>query len=307
MDKYDFIVIGAGSAGLPAAVYAARFRLKTLVIGELIGGTIVNTHIVENWPGEKAITGWDLGEKLQDHVKANDVKIVNDKVVDVSKKSKLGFVVKTSDRKEYEAKTILFATGTTRRKLNVPGEKEFENKGVSYCAVCDAALFKGKIVAVIGGSDSAAKEALLLSEYAKKVYIIYRGEKIRPEPINGERVVQKANIELMLKKNVLEIFGEKFVTGIKFKEGGQLKLDGVFIEIGALPNSELAEKIGVKVDEKKEILIDVESKTNVQGVYAAGDVVNRHFKQAITGASEGVIAAFSAYEFINNNSAMDQH
>jgi len=307
MEEYDFIVIGSGSAGLPAAVYGARFKLKTLVIGEITGGTIITTHIVENWPGEVDITGWDLGEKLKKHTVANNVEIISDKVIEVEKKGRLEFIVKTLGKKEYKAKTILFATGTTRKTLDVPGEKEFENKGVSYCAVCDGPLFKDKIVSVIGGSDSAAKEALFLSQHAKKVYIIYRGEKIRPEPINGDRVNATKNIEIMTLKNVSEIIGDKIVKEVKFKEGGSLKLDAVFIEIGALPNSQLAEKIGVKLDKKNEIIIDVESKTNIEGVYAAGDVVNRHFKQAITGASEGVIAAFSAYECINKQAAMEQH
>lgn len=298
MEEYDFIIIGAGSAGLPAAIYAARFRLKTLVIGELIGGTITTTHIVENWPGIKEITGWGLAEQLIEHTKSLDVEIVDGKVEDVQKTDS-GFIVKIKD-KEYKAKTILFATGTERRKLKVPGAEEFENKGVSYCAVCDAALFKDKITCIVGGSDSAAKESLFVADYAKKVYIIYRGDKIHPEPINGERVDAAKNIEILTNKNVSEIYGSKLVEGVKFKEGGELKLDGVFIEIGATPNSELAEKLGVKIDANKEIIIDVNSNTNVPGVYAAGDVANRHFKQAITGASEGVVAAFSSYEYINN-------
>ncbi len=302
MEEYDFLIIGSGSAGLPAAIYAARFKLKTLVIGELMGGTITTTHIVENWPGVISATGWDLMETLKKHVEANDVRIVNDKVVDVQKRGEPGFLVKTTE-KEYKAKTILFATGTTRKKLGVPGEKEYENRGVSYCAVCDGALFKNKIVGVVGGSDSAAKEALFLAGHASKVYIIHRGDCIRPEPINGERVRANPKIELLLNRNVKEIFGDKLVKGVRFKEGGELGLSGVFVEIGATPNSELAQKIGVKVDDKKEIIIDEASRTNMPGVYAAGDVANRHFKQAITGAAEGVIASFSAYEDINRPAA----
>ena len=305
MEEYDFIILGAGSAGLPAAVYAARFRLKTLVLGEVVGGTIINTHIVENWPGVVSATGWDLMETLKKHVDANNVPVLDEKVLSVERKGPLNFIVKTSD-KSFKAKTVLFATGTERKKLNVPGEKEFENKGVSYCAVCDGALFKNKEVAVIGGSDSAAKEALFLAEHASKVYIIHRGDKIRPEPINGERVKNNKKIELMLKKNVKEIFGDKMVKGVKFVEGGELKVEGVFVEIGANPNSGLAAKLGVKLNEKNEIIIDHESKTNIEGIFAAGDVADRHFKQAITGAAEGVIAAFSAYECINKNCAMEQ-
>ncbi len=299
MEQYDFLIIGSGSAGLPAAIYAARFRLKTLVVGELPGGTITQTHVVENWPGVVSATGWDLMDTLMKHVKANNVEVLTDKVVGVEKKGDFDFVVKTAEGKTFNSKTVLFATGTSRKKLGIPGEKEFDGKGVSWCAVCDGILFRNKVVAVVGGSDSAAKEALFLAEHASKVYIIHRGDKIRPEPINGERVKANKKIELVLNRNVKEIFGEKFVKGVRFKEGGEFSLDGVFIEIGATPNSDLAEELGVKVDEKGEIIIDEASRTNVLGVYAAGDVANRHFKQAITGAAEGVIASFSAYEDIN--------
>lgn len=299
MDSYDFVIIGAGSAGLPAAVYAARFKMKTLVIGELVGGTITTTHVVENWPGFVSLSGLELAEELRKHAQANGVPIISDRVLDVQKSGN-GFKIKTAEGGDFFARTIVFATGTSRKKLGVAGEKEFENKGVSYCAVCDGALFKNKVVAVIGGSDSAAKEALFLADHASKVYIIHRGDKIRPEPINGERVAQNKKIEVLLGKNVQEIFGEKFVNGVRFKEGGELAVGGVFVEIGATANSGLAKKLGVAVDEKGEIIIDVESKTNVPGVFAAGDVANRHFKQAITGAAEGVVAAFSAYEYINS-------
>lgn len=196
------------------------------------------------------------------------------------------------------------------------GALEFEKKGVTYCALCDAALYKNKIVAVIGGSDSAAKEALLLSEFAKKVYIIYRGEKIRPEPINDERIKKNKKIIVITKTNIKEIKGDKFVTHVildnKFQGKNILKLDGVFGAIGSDPLSELAKKIGVKLNEKKEIIIDHKSsKTNVQGVFAAGDVVDTDFKQAITGVAEGVTAAHSAYNYINENNfictTQDEH
>ncbi|VVB99934.1 Coenzyme A disulfide reductase [uncultured archaeon] len=295
-NEYDLAIIGAGPAGLSAAVYAARFRMKTIVIGELPGGTLVNTHLVENWPGVVSASGFGIMDSLQKHVEANNVPIIVERVVSVSKgKGDFDFSIKTNAG-NYSARAVLFATGSSRRKLNVKGEKEFENKGVSYCAACDCALFRNKVVAVIGGSDSAAKEALLLAEYATKVYIIYRGAALRPEPINLERVNSNPKIEVLTKRNVKEIFGEKFVKGVRFAEGGEQSLDGVFIEVGADPNSGIAKGIGVELNEKGEIIAGEGNRTSVKGVYAAGDVVAGRVKQAITGAAQGVVAVFSAFE-----------
>ncbi len=292
---HDLIIIGTGAAGLSAAIYAARFRLKTAVLGKVAGGTLVDAHLVENWPGVISTSGFELMKNIEKHVKSYNVEIVEGEVIDAGKKGK-NFLLKTRE-KEYETRTIIFATGTERRKLNVPGGKEFENKGVSYCAACDAALFKGKAVAVVGGSDSAAKEALLIAEYAKKVYIIYRREKIRAEPINKERVEKNEKIEIIINSNVVEILGDKNVKKVKLDSGKEMEVQGVFVEIGATPLSALATKLGVILNEKKEIVVDENSKTNVLGIFAAGDVTNAKFKQAITAASQGVIAAFSAYEF----------
>ena len=184
------------------------------------------------------------------------------------------------------------------------GQKEFENKGISYCALCDSPLFKNKTVAVVGGSDSAAKDALLLSEHAKKVYIIYRGEEIRPEPINYERIKKNKKIEIINNANIVEIKGKDFVKSVvldrNFKGKKNLDVDGVFVAIGHIALSDLAKTLGVKTDEKNEIKINhMTSETNVPGVFAAGDVTDKQFKQLITGVADGCTAAYSAYEFIN--------
>ena len=185
---YDLIIIGGGVAGLSAALYAGRFKLKTLVIAEKLGGTIILTGDISNYPGFKKITGMELFDKIKEHAVSYNVEIKEEKVEKV-KKYETFFEISVKDN-VYKTKTIIFATGTDWRKLNVPGEKEFANKGVHYCALCDGALYKNKIIGVVGGSDSAAKEALLLAEYGKKVYIIYRKEKIRAEPINLKRIEQ---------------------------------------------------------------------------------------------------------------------
>ena len=211
-----------------------------------------------------------------------------------------------SETSKYVGKSILFATGTKWRKLEVPGSIELENKGVAYCALCDAILYKNKIVAVVGGSDAAAKDALVLAEHVKKVYIIYRGEKIRPEPVNLKRIELNKKIEVINNANVVEIKGTQFVTGVvldrEYNGSKDLPLQGVFVAIGHLALSELAKPLGVKLNKKGEIIIDHKtSETNVPGAFAAGDVADKPFKQAITGVAEGCTAAYSAYEYITKN------
>ena len=305
---YDCIIIGAGSVGYGTAMYNGRFGMKTLVLGDMPGGTIILTHVVENYPGFIRLTGQELADKLREHALdyKNWVEMKEDKAIDVKKKDKL-FVVKTESG-EFLTKTLIFATGTRVRKLGIPGEDEFTNRGVSYCALCDGALFRGKTIVVVGGSDSAAKEALLLTEYAKKVYITCRGEKIRPEPINMERIgekIKEGKIEIINGVNILGIKGDKSVKKIvldkPYKGKKEFPTDGVFIEIGHIPLSELAAKLGAKTNDKGEIIIDRESKTNVPGVFAAGDVVDTRFKQAITGIGEGVSASYSAYQYLKEN------
>ena len=310
-NEYDFVVIGAGVAGLAAAMYSARLGLKTLVLGashgsELpIGGVITTTNIVENYPGFIRLTGTELSDKIRDHALSYELVTIKEEKVESVEKKKEEFVVKTS-KGEYISKSILFATGTKWRKLDVPGSKEFENKGVAYCALCDGVLFKGKTVALAGGSDSAAKDALVLAEHCKKVYIIYRGEQIHPEPINMAKVLAAKNIDIINKTNILEIKGDKFVKSVvldkSYNGNKELEVQGVFVAIGHVSLSDLAKPLGVKINEKGEIIIDHKtSETNVSGIYAAGDVADKPFKQAITGVAEGCTAAYSAFEHMNKN------
>jgi thioredoxin reductase (NADPH) len=235
------------------------------------------------------------------HAKMYKISIKEEEVLDVTKKGDL-FSVKTHHG-TYVGRTLLFATGTEHKKLGVPGETKFVSKGVSYCAVCDGPLFKDKIVGVVGGSDSAAKEALFLARYAKKVYIIYRREKIRAEPVTTAQVEKEKKIEIIPNAVVTEIKGEQFVTSamleyVNTKKQRELALDGLFIEIGGVPGSSLAAKLGAALNERGEIVIGRSSQTNVPGVFAAGDVTNGEYKQAITAAAEGVVAAYSAYKYV---------
>ncbi|MBL4693930.1 FAD-dependent oxidoreductase [Candidatus Gracilibacteria bacterium] len=292
---YDFIIIGGGCSGLSAAMYGTRLGLTTLTLTELPGGLITTTHLVENWPGEKSISGPDLAMKLYDHALASGAEIKNEKVVDVVREGELYKVKGTSG--EYEGKTLLIATGTKHRKLGVPGEAEFENKGVSYCALCDGAFFKEKVVCIVGGGDSAAKESLFLSEHAAKVYIIVRKDFMRAEPLNAKRVEENEKVEVLYETEIEEILGGESVEKIRLKGGKEMEMQGVFMAIGHDAQTALAEKLGVELTDHKEIKINRRSETNLPGVFAAGDCCDTEFKQAITGSSEAVTASYHAYHF----------
>lgn len=298
---YDMIVVGAGVSGLAGAMYAGRMGMKVLVLGELRGGTITTTNVVENYPGFASISGFDLAMRIEEHAKAYPgVEIKDEKVQKISRK--IGSFEVKSDAGSYETQTILYATGTEWKKLGAPGEKEFANKGVHYCALCDGAFYKKKTAAVIGGSDSAAKDALVLTEWADKVYMIYRGSKIRPEPVNYGRVMGNQKIEIIYGTNVLEFFGEKKLSGVKldkpYNGSERLALDAAFVAIGHQPLSEIAKEAGVETNERGYVKINRNSETNVPGFFAAGDVTDTRFKQAIVGVGEAVEAVYSAYLFL---------
>ena len=301
--KCDVLVIGSGVTGYGAGMYSARFNLKTIVVGKDDGGTINLTDDVANYPGFINLTGIELSTKLKNHaLDYKDIKLIPGEIKEL-KKTKKGFSAKT-DSDTFESKTVIFATGAKARRLGIPGEDKLMGKGVHTCALCDGPFYKGKVIGVVGGSDSAAKEALLLSRFAKKVYIIYRGDKIHPEPINEKRIERDKKIEVIPNTNLKDFKGEKSLTSISldkpYKGKSELKLDGVFIEIGWIPLSDLAKNVGVKLNKKKEIIINKNSETNIKGFFAAGDVVDTTFKQAITGVAEGVTASFYAYQYIEN-------
>lgn len=299
---WDTIIVGGGTAGLGAALYAKRYSLSTLVIAKDFGGTGNEAHLVDNWMGDPGITGMALMDKFINHVKQLDVPLLDGEVI-ATKKHKKGFktTIKSGGKEHtLTSKTIILCTGMTHNKLQVPGEKEFAKKGVSYCYTCDAAFYKDKTVSVVGGSDSAAQAALLLTEYAKKVYVFYRKDKLRAEPITTEKVYNHKKIEVMHNVNVKEIKGDKFVTSVILDNKKEVKLDGVFVQIGAKPNPSLSNMLGVKLDKRDFIIVDNEGNTSVPGVYAAGDMTNAtSLKQFITSAAEGSKAAQQAYLFVN--------
>lgn len=296
---YDLIIIGAGPGGLTAALYAARYKLNVLVLGKLHGGSISEAYEVCNFPTYEKIKGFELSMKMMQQVKKLGVEVKSENIKVVERKEDY-FMIRGN--KEYEAKKIIISTGTERRHLGVKGEKEFLSKGVSYCATCDAAFYRDKIVAVVGGSDSALTAALLLAEYATKVYIIYRKDKFRAEPTWIELVEKNEKIEKIFNSNVLEIFGDKKVEGIKLDNESKLNIDGIFIEIGSSPDESLAKSLGINT-QSGFIIVNNKQETNIRGVFAAGDITNNPLKQVVTACSEGAIAAYSVYEEIKREEA----
>jgi len=292
---YDLVIVGTGPAGLSAAIYAARYKMSTITIGKLHGGTITEAHLVENYPGVGELTGMELGQKMLEQAKSLGAEVVADSIQKIEKKDKF-FVLHTQSGK-YETKRILLAMGAERNKLKIKGEEEFLGRGVAYCATCDGPFFKDKTVAVVGGGNAAATSALYLSDIAEKVYLIYRGEELKAEPAWIEQMNAKKNIEVIYSANIEEISGENKVEKAKLDNGNELKVDGVFIEIGSTPGKALINDLELKTDAKGYIEVDEEMKTSVDGVWAAGDITGGKFKfrQVVTAVGEGAIATYSAY------------
>lgn len=301
---YDLAIIGAGPAGLSASVYASRYGISNVVIGGIAGGLTTQTHEIGNWLGTEKIAGFEFAQKAQDHTKSYEKAEMIGAMVDDIDQVDEKYVLFLSDGKKIEAKTILLAMGTKHRHLGAPGEKEFAGKGVSYCATCDGFFYRGKTVAVVGGNDSAAGAAVYLGDIAEKVYLIYRGEKIRCETFWGQSIAKNPKIEMILMTNVKEIKGqqkvEELILDSPYKNSESLKVDGIFVEIGSDPNIDLTKKLEIETDSDGYIKIDPSGKTSKKGVWAAGDITtgSDKFKQIITAASEGAIAAHSIQEFL---------
>lgn len=293
---YNLIIIGAGPAGLGASIYASRYKLNHIVIGNEIGGQVVEASEIENWAGEVSIPGKTLMEKFQHHAHHLGAKIIQADVSSVSM-TKKGFEISAGSEK-YFSKTIILALGMKARKMNVPGEDKFVGKGVSYCATCDAMFFRGKDVAVVGGGDAAATAAIHLTEFADEVHLLYR-EKYTWEPSWNEQL-EKLKVEKIKCSNISEIKGDQKVTGIVYETDGskkELAVQGVFIEVGTTPGVSIAQNLGVALDEQSYIIVDQTQATNVENVYAAGDVTtgSNKFRQIITAVAEGAVAAGSVY------------
>jgi len=308
MNFYPIIIVGGGVSGSAAAMYAARFNLKTLVFAEQPGGLITTTHLVENYPGIKSISGPKMGMEFMEHARETGAEYKYEKIISAQRVTLEtdnefngieGFKVSTKSA-EYFCVTLVLATGTEHKHLGIDGEEEFKNKGVSYCALCDANFFKEKTVCVVGGGDTAAIDANILAQQCDKVYVMVRKDHMRAEPVNQKRIEDNPKVEILYNTELDSIHGEDAVTHVKLKDGSQMPMDGVFVAIGWNTKSELAKELGVELNARSEVIINREAETNVPGLYAAGDVTDAHFKQAIIGAAEGVYASVQAFNYIQN-------
>lgn len=296
----DLIIIGAGPAGLGASIYASRYKLDHIVIGREIGGQVTEASAIENWAGELSISGQELMDKFRKHAQSFGAEIVEAEA-DGIKKIEGGFeVFCESNGCKYEAKTVILALGMKARKLEIPGEDKFIGKGVSFCATCDAMFFRGKDVAVVGGGDSAAAASIHLAEFANKVFLIYPKEDVRFDPSWAGKLDGNPKIERVCCSKLTEIRGDQAVESVVYEMGGEAKeipVQGVFIEIGSVPGVELAHEIGVETDKDNYIIVGEDQQTNVENIFAAGDVTtnSNKFRQIITAVAEGSIAAGSVY------------
>ncbi len=303
MENWDIIIIGAGSAGLAAGIYAVRSGLKTLILDEkLAGGAITDAPIVVNYPGFSQISGGELAEKM-----TTQCRKLGATIHDLEPVTGLEFagdkkIVKTS-RAAYEAKTVILSTGSHYREIGVKGEKEYRGRGVSYCGVCDGPFFKDKRVLVIGGGNSAATTILYLSGIAAEVIVTHRKSSFRAEEFLVKEIASKSNVKVFWNTEVQEIKGNRQVTSVTLIDNianktMDLAVDAVFVQIGEAPNSQLAKSSGIDTDDHGHVKVDVLQKTNIQGVYAAGDVTNHPVKQVGTAVGQGITAALEAYGYI---------
>ena len=300
---YDLIIIGAGPAGVSAAIYASRQRLKILLLSKDLGGQVAKKAVdIENYPGFEKISGPELVELYQKQLEKNGLEITGDEVVSVEKGEKL-FTVKTASGESYESVAVISASGAKSRLINVPGEEEFSGKGVSYCSLCDGPVFKDKTVAVIGGGNNGFESALFLSNYVKQIYILEFSDQIRADQENQEQVAKHKHIEVITSAQVQKIEGETFVNSLTYKdaksgEEKRLEVSGVFVEIGYSPATSFLKGLA-ELNANDEVVVDLATlATKTPGLFSAGDCNVNRYKQIILASGEGAKAALAAYEYI---------
>ncbi len=302
---YDLIIIGGGPAGITAGIYGARQKLNTLLITKSFGGQVARKAVaIENYPGLEEISGLELIKKFEKHLRKQKIDIERDEVVKLKKIGRK-FLALTKSKNRFEARAVIIATGADPRHLEVPGEKKFIGRGVSYCAVCDQSLFGDKTIAVIGGGNAGFEAAISLTNYAKKIYILEYGEKVGADEINQERVKKTGKIELITNAVLKQIKGKEFVNSLiyqdrKTKKEIKLPVDGIFVEIGSQPATSFVKGL-VDFNEKDEIKINPRTnQTKIPGLFAAGDITEIKDKQIVIAAGEGAKAALSVYGYLQS-------
>jgi alkyl hydroperoxide reductase subunit F len=302
---YDLIIIGGGPAACAAGVYAARKRLKTLLIAESFGGQSIVSDDIQNWIGEPHISGFDLAKKFEEHVRSypDILEIQSPELAKAVRKTATGFAVDVESGKAYEGKTVILAAGARRRKLGIPGEKELDGKGVAYCSTCDAPLFSKKTVAVVGGGNAGLEAVQDLFPYAEKIYLLEFGEVLKGDPVTQDHIKKNPKVEIILNAQTKQVLGTNFVEGLSYidrktNEEKKLDLQGVFVEIGSVPNSEMVKGF-VDLDKYGQVIIDSKhASTSVPGVFAAGDITDDPYKQNNISAGDAVKATLAAYAYI---------
>jgi alkyl hydroperoxide reductase subunit F len=304
MDIYDLVIVGGGPAGAAAGVYAARKKIKFVLIADSFGGQSVVSADIQNWIGTKSISGVKLAQDLEEHLRAQEgAEIEMDKVNKVEK-AESGFKVFTEKGKIIETKTVLVCSGSRRRKLGVPGEEEFNGKGVAYCSICDAPLFGGMDVAVVGGGNAGLEAAIDLIPYANKIYILEFAGALKGDALTQEKIKANPKVRIILNAKTLEITGEGMVKGLKYedqlsKEIKTLEVGGVFVEIGAVPNTEFLGGL-VELDKINEIVInDRTQASSLEGIWAAGDASNVLYKQNNIAVGDAIKAVLNIYDYLN--------
>lgn len=302
---YDVIIIGGGPAGVAAAVYTARKQLKTLLLTDTFGGQSVVSADIQNWIGEPHISGFDLAQKLEAHVKAyKDMVEVENELASIVSQTGENFEVKTQSGTSFEGKTVIVCSGARRRKLGIPGEDTLNGKGVVYCSTCDAPLFKDKRVAVVGGGNAGLEAVQDLFPYASEIYLLEYNDAVKGDPVTFENIKNNPKLKaVILNAETQEIAGDDFVKSIKYKdrktaEVKELSVDGVFVEIGSTPNSEIVKDL-VEIDDWGQVKIDSKHATTSRpGIYAAGDVTDDPYKQNNISMGDGVKAALAVYAYL---------
>lgn len=298
---YDLIIIGAGPAGITASVYAARKKMNFLVITKDVGGQAAWSGDIENYTGYQFITGPELAAKFEEHMRRYDITLKDNEAVNEVKKTGNTISV-TTGKGQYDSRALIIASGKRSRELNVPGEKEFKNKGLSYCATCDGPLFSGKDVAIIGAGNSALDAALQLVNIAKRIYIINITEALGGDEVMRDKVTNSKNVIIYNSSRVSEVLGGSMVNAIKIKSRDKeetLSVGGIFVEIGLIPNSEFVKE--VEKNQLGEIKVNFRNETNLPGVFAAGDITDVAEKQIIIAAGEGAKACLSAFRYLAQN------